>query len=102
MRLIRRKESRGEVSVESLGEVAPSGDDSAEELGIQTAQSVELRRQISRLPARCRELLTKLYLDELAYEEISESMNLPIGSIGPTRARCLTKLRASLDLSLFS
>jgi hypothetical protein len=29
------------------------------------------------------------------YEEISRRLTIPIGSIGPTRARCLSKLRES-------
>jgi DNA-directed RNA polymerase specialized sigma24 family protein len=28
-----------------------------------------------------------------SYEEVSEALDMPIGSIGPTRARCLERLR---------
>ena len=44
---------------------------------------------------RCQELLTALFLTEPApsYEEITEQFNIPIGSIGPYRSRCLKKLR---------
>ena len=31
-----------------------------------------------------------------SYEEIGEMMNMPVASIGPTRARCLEKLRTVL------
>ncbi len=46
----------------------------------------------------CRRLLTALYLDETepSYAEISERLDMPVGSIGPTRARCLQRLRAAL------
>ncbi|MGC9665452.1 RNA polymerase sigma factor [Planosporangium sp. 12N6] len=53
-----------------------------------------LRDAFGQLPARCRILLAMLVTDPPAsYEEISERLDLPVGSIGPTRARCLEKLR---------
>ncbi|MCL4860787.1 MAG: sigma-70 family RNA polymerase sigma factor [Caldilineaceae bacterium] len=47
------------------------------------------------LAERCRTLLTLLFLDpnEPSYDEISTSMKMPRGSIGPTRNRCLQQLR---------
>jgi DNA-directed RNA polymerase specialized sigma24 family protein len=47
-----------------------------------------------RLPARHRRLLTLLLTDPPAsYAVISEALGMPIGSIGPTRARALARLR---------
>jgi RNA polymerase sigma factor (sigma-70 family) len=53
---------------------------------------------LAQVDARCRRLLARLYLDptEPAYEEVAKELGLPIGSIGPTRARCLEKVRAAL------
>ena len=47
------------------------------------------------LEERCRRLLTSLYLEEPppSYVEIGEREGMPVGSIGPTRARCLKKLK---------
>ena len=47
------------------------------------------------LDERCRELITALYLSEesTAYADIAARLGRPIGSIGPTRARCLKRLR---------
>lgn len=101
MRLIRKQESRGEVSLEPLIDFAGSSEISAETMGIEAAQSIELRRRLASLPERCRELLSRLYLMEHPYEKICEELGIPIGSIGPTRARCLSKLKASLDHTLF-
>ncbi len=57
-----------------------------------------LRAGLQRLSPRCRTLLEALYLrGEVAYVDIAEELGMPIGSIGPTRARCLAKLRALLD-----
>jgi RNA polymerase sigma factor (sigma-70 family) len=53
-----------------------------------------------RLPERCRELLRLLVLDPpLSYREISELLDLPMGSIGPTRARCLDTMRSSPEIA---
>jgi DNA-directed RNA polymerase specialized sigma24 family protein len=49
---------------------------------------------VNRLPRRSQILLRLLIADSpLSYREISESMSMPIGSIGPTRARALEQLR---------
>jgi len=47
---------------------------------------------------RCRKLLSLLYLEpeEPSYDEISARLAMPLGSIGPTRARCLRKMRELL------
>ncbi len=53
---------------------------------------------IRSLDVRCRNLLTALYLNDPphSYQKISRTLGLPLGSIGPTRARCLQKLRESV------
>lgn len=59
-----------------------------------------LRRGLDRLDVRCRDLLLLLFADDdgpPAYGEVARRMNMPVGSIGPTRARCLVKLRALVD-----
>lgn len=51
------------------------------------------------LEARDRELLTMLVADPpVPYRVISDATGIPIASIGPTRARCLEKLRRNRDL----
>src|SRR5215213_7335178 len=45
------------------------------------------------------DLLLLLVADPpLSYKQISERMRMPVGSIGPTRARCLTKLAESAPI----
>jgi DNA-directed RNA polymerase specialized sigma24 family protein len=50
------------------------------------------------MPVRCRRLLEALYLgpDDPSYAEVSERLGIPIGSLGPTRARCLAELARRL------
>lgn len=57
-----------------------------------------LWRCVDELPERCRTLVRLLMADPpLTYEEISAILDMPIGSIGPTRARCLERLRRSIE-----
>lgn len=58
-----------------------------------------LREALAELPAARRELLLLLLADPpVAYEQISARLGIPIGSIGPTRARALEQLRRSRAL----
>jgi len=59
-----------------------------------------VRRALDRMDARCRELLLLLFRDDgdkLPYEEVARRLGVAVGSIGPTRARCLGKLRGLVD-----
>lgn len=49
---------------------------------------------LDRLGGRCEQLLRAIFLDPSrpSYAEISERLGVPVGSIGPVRARCLAKL----------
>ena len=56
-----------------------------------------VRDALSRLPWRWQRLLELLMADPPAsYTDISDELGLPIGSIGPTRGRCLARLRMLL------
>jgi RNA polymerase sigma factor (sigma-70 family) len=59
-----------------------------------------VRDALSRLPGRSQRLLELLMADPpTPYAEISNEMGLPVGSIGPTRGRCLAQLRVLLQAS---
>jgi RNA polymerase sigma factor (sigma-70 family) len=52
---------------------------------------------LGRLPAKHQQLLRLLMSDaELSYSEVSRALGIPVGSIGPTRQRCLEHLRELL------
>jgi RNA polymerase sigma factor (sigma-70 family) len=60
----------------------------------------QVREALTHLSPRCQQLLQLLNLDPApSYEEISAAMDMPIGSIGPTQGRSLTKLREALRLA---
>ena len=60
-----------------------------------------IRLAVAELNEGCRRLLSLLFFhpDPLTYAEIAEQLDISEGSIGPTRIRCLKKLRRLLDNS---
>jgi RNA polymerase sigma factor (sigma-70 family) len=67
-------------------------------LADERAQAV--RAALARLPWRWQRLVELLMADPPAsYAEISDQLGLPVGSIGPTRGRCLDRLRVLLQAS---
>lgn len=57
-----------------------------------------LRMALFQLDERCQRLLTAVFFgpDSLSYKEIAEQLDIPLNSFGPTRSRCLSKLRKIL------
>jgi RNA polymerase sigma factor (sigma-70 family) len=55
----------------------------------------DIRDALERLDERCQELLRLLFYQHPrpAYKEISRMLGIPTGATGPTRARCLKKLK---------
>jgi len=82
---------------EEFEEPADPGEN-LEDLRIMTETQQTIREAVEQLSGRCRDLIEMLYFDQrsLSYEEISQKMGMPVASIGPTRARCLDKLRTQL------
>ena len=61
------------------------------------ARAAAMWRAFERLSGRCRELLRILMASPPpSYAEVAAALGLPVGSIGPTRARCLRALRDQL------
>ncbi len=59
-----------------------------------------VREAMAHLPRRWQRLIELLMADPpVSYAEISDKLGLPIGSIGPTRGRCLARLRLLLEPS---
>jgi len=58
-----------------------------------------VRDGLAELTERHRALLSLLVADPpIPYQQISDQLGLPVGSIGPTRARCLRKLAATTSI----
>jgi RNA polymerase sigma factor (sigma-70 family) len=58
-----------------------------------------VRAAFGRLDENCREIITVLVLADppLPYDEASDVLDRPVGSLGPARRRCLEKMRTLLD-----
>ena len=62
-----------------------------------------IRQAVESLHAQCRRLIESLFYSDpqATYEEISRQLNIPVASIGPTRGRCLAKLKEILKKNGF-
>jgi len=90
---IRAKRQRELPTAEFPTDIAA---DSADDPGVLAATSNEVFSQaLSDLPERHRDLMLALAAEPpLSYAEIAARLNVPIGSIGPIRGRCLDRLRS--------
>jgi len=86
--------------------VVPSDDEAAfdgadrlqaplDEALLSREQAAEARAAVETLPPQWRSLVEALTQDPpMSYERIVADLGVPIGSIGPTRGRCVRRLRA--------
>ena len=89
-------------AIENLDEILASEDVSVENVAVAAAQSDSIRKVIGQLPGKCPQLLTMLYSDEeSSYDDVKNRLGIPAGSIGPTRSRCIERLRQALISSNF-
>jgi RNA polymerase sigma factor (sigma-70 family) len=94
----RRNRSRRDLyDVDALLENTADAGPAPEEHLLTDERDRALWRHIAHLPERCRRLLRVLcQVDQPDYARIAASLGMPPGSIGPTRGRCLAKLRKTL------
>ncbi len=86
--------SHADVRDEEVDEVAPSPETSV----LATEEHRMLWQHLTTLPARCQALLRAIaFADRPDYATVAEALGMPVGSIGPTRGRCLAKLRLALS-----
>jgi RNA polymerase sigma factor (sigma-70 family) len=98
-----RRENQTSASIDAEGDDAiqelPSNEILADEAWEALQRQHAVSQSIEELPERCRDLLKMLFYqpDEPSYADIARRMEMPVSSIGPTRARCLEKLRKLLN-----
>lgn len=82
-------------ALERLPDPAPLQDEQLAEL----QELHRVRAAVERLDPRARQFVELLFLQDepLPYAELAMRLGIPEGSIGPTRTRCLVKLRKLLD-----
>lgn len=94
-----KRRGRQELSTDALEEWGRAPDLAVEPEVERVLEQFEearwVRGLVTELEDRCRNLVSALYLEDPtpSYEEIGRRFEMPIGSIGPTRARCLKRLQ---------
>jgi RNA polymerase sigma factor (sigma-70 family) len=101
LRIIRHSGRQVVVDIESEIELSADQDQTdPDRFLLADERHVAMRTAFAQLGEACRTLLKLLISDPpLSYAEISGVLDMPIGSIGPTRARCLDRLRKSPALA---
>jgi RNA polymerase sigma factor (sigma-70 family) len=98
LRILRRAGRERARQPDLVALAAPDPDEPVDAAQIRADRDRQLWEAFNRMPDRCRLLLRIMIANPPPpYEEIAALLGIPIGSIGPTRARCLTRLRAILD-----
>jgi RNA polymerase sigma factor (sigma-70 family) len=87
-------EDGGDLAEESLDEPPPDG------ALLEAEEHSILAVAFGRLAERCQRLLRLLMTDPPPqYDEVAAAMEMPVGSIGPTRARCLERLKREVSIA---
>ena len=97
LKILRFKKRTVDADDLTLEQIVDNEERSAESSALESWQSAALRESIAKINGRCKDLLTLLYFEDLPYDEVTARMGIPMGAIGPTRARCLEKLRKALE-----
>lgn len=84
----------GDVREQEPDATAPSPEDSL----LADVDGKLVWQHFATLPERCKALLRVIaFADKPDYATVAQSLGMPVGSIGPTRGRCLAKLRQALE-----
>jgi len=95
-KLIRSKRSQIEDPIDEIYQLE-SEDAIPDENLIEKVEQHQVRRAMMLLQEKCRKLLhTLFYAEEGDYQRVADELGIAIGSIGPTRRRCLGKLKKHL------
>ncbi len=92
-----RAAARNDAIASSTARLDPGVDPTA---SIELAERREaVGRALDAVEARCRELLLLVaQVPPLSYADVSESLGIAVSAIGPTRSRCLEKVRRHRDV----
>ncbi|WP_395110709.1 RNA polymerase sigma factor [Actinomadura sp. SCN-SB] len=90
----RRAAARGAALDDAV--VSASGGVAPEDVALARERVGEVAEALAALPRRCQVLL-RLCATAPSYAELATALGMPVGSIGPTRARCLNGLLRRLD-----
>jgi RNA polymerase sigma factor (sigma-70 family) len=96
--LRRSRRDTPSADVELLDAVAADAPAPLDERLLRLEEHASLWKAFGQLSGRCQELLRVVFADPPpTYAEMSAALDIPVGSIGPTRARCLANLSLALS-----
>jgi RNA polymerase sigma factor (sigma-70 family) len=96
LRLLRLRGREWPADAEQVLDREPAPGPTPEEAVLDRDRDRRLWRAFARLPERCQRLLRLVVVLRPPYTEVAAIMDIPVGSIGPTRQRCLDRLRRQL------
>lgn len=108
--LLRQRQREARLPANEQAEVAPLVAEPRDPAPLPEDELLALERQVAiraaidQLPANCRELVEALFTDtaqRTSYQQLAHGLGIPLNSLGPTRARCLSKLRRLLEAAGF-
>ena len=95
LRVLRAQRPPTAISLTGTTNVADQHTEIAEQELLRAGRHAALREAFTHLPPRCQHLLALLIHDPpLPYAQISATLGIPAGHIGPLRSRCLDQLRS--------
>jgi len=95
-RIIRRKRTAGRATSKLDSQQPEMPPD---ETIMRWQRRAQLELALEKLDSRCRKLMHAIFFAESdkSYQEIARELGMPLNSLGPTRARCLRKLKKILE-----
>ena len=95
---LRTRQRSARVVLDSWCGEGPDDDDELDTALLRDERDALLWRTFSALSEPCKALLRVLMTDPPpSYVEVGEALDMPVGSIGPRRQRCLRALRKQID-----
>jgi RNA polymerase sigma factor (sigma-70 family) len=82
-----------ELPAWSVPDQAADPDRGPMERTVQRERLSDVAAAIREMPERCRRVLRFFALAPITYAEVAAALDIPVGSVGPTRMRCLADLR---------
>jgi RNA polymerase sigma factor (sigma-70 family) len=97
LRTLRRSGRERLAGEDSTFDIADVGAEPLDAQLLTDERNAALWSAFGHLPERCQRLLRVAVAMPQSYGEVAATLDMPIGSIGPTRARCLSRLRVLLE-----
>ena len=99
LRIVREGQSVTALEMDAV----PTADPGVEEQVVDADTAARLWRIVGTLPPRGRTIMNALFADEpRPYAEVARATGIPIGSLGPSRARLIDRVRRRFDDGAFA